>query len=85
MNDGKGFAGYRDWRLPTLEEAMSLMEPERKELYINPVFDNRQRWIWTADLYSASVAWFVSFYLGHCISLDIGIYDYHVRAVRSGH
>ncbi|MCH8875053.1 DUF1566 domain-containing protein, partial [candidate division KSB1 bacterium] len=25
-----GFASYNNWRLPTLEEAMSLMEPERK-------------------------------------------------------
>lgn len=24
------FAGYRDWRLPTLEGAMSLMEPEQR-------------------------------------------------------
>jgi hypothetical protein len=85
MNDGKGFAGYRNWRLPTLEEAMSLMEPERKELYINPVFDNEQYWIWTADLYSASVAWSVNFVYGYCDDVVLGFGFYHVRAVRSGH
>ncbi len=41
------FANYADWRLPTLEEAMSLMEPQKHgDLYINPVFDQLQKWIW---------------------------------------
>ncbi len=82
--NSKRFAGYKDWRLPTLEEAMSLMETSEKngDLYIDPVFDSKQRWIWTSDLKSASVAWVVYFGNGYCDNSGIGYYSYCVRAVR---
>lgn len=85
LND-QGFAGYKDWRLPTLEEGMSLMEPQKQsnDLYIDPVFDGKQRWIWTADRHSAERAWNVLFYDGNCSHFLVGSYGY-VRAVRSGH
>jgi len=66
--NAKKFAGFNDWRLPTLEEAMSLMEPKPSgDLYIDPVFDRTQRWIWTADKAdSAGVAWVAHFSVGIC-------------------
>ncbi|MBV6506265.1 MAG: hypothetical protein ILNGONEN_01838 [Syntrophorhabdaceae bacterium] len=83
----KRFAGYADWRLPTLEDAMSLMEREKKngDLYIDPVFDRTQRWIWTADKESAGRAWFVHFDDGYCGHYAVGstVDDGSVRAVRS--
>ncbi len=82
----KGYAGFHNWRLPTLEEAMSLMEPKRRnaDLYIDPVFDNTQRWIWTADqVAGGSLRWVVSFANGHCFDYSIYILSY-VRLVRSG-
>ncbi len=84
LNSGQ-FAGYKDWRLPTLEEAMSLMEPTQNDskLYIESVFDSNQRWIWTSDLYCASRAWVVSFDDGYCGYFDDYFdYDVFVRAVR---
>jgi hypothetical protein len=79
------FAGFSDWRLPTLEEAMSLMESQKLngDLYIVPQFDKKQRWIWTTDTYSTSVAWVVLFYYGFCGHDRFGN-NYYVRAVRSG-
>jgi hypothetical protein len=51
LNRG-GYAGFRNWRLPTLEEAASLLKPgkEGSVLYIDPIFDSTQKYIWTGDI-----------------------------------
>lgn len=76
------FGGRKDWRLPTLEEAMSLMEPVQKDgiLYIDPVFSRTQRCILTSDMESASRDWFVYFDFGTCRLFSDG--SPYVRAVR---
>ncbi len=78
------FAGYSDWRLPTLEEAISLMEPKERngELLIDPIFKGHQRYVWTSDHLSKPVwLWVVNFYVGYCY-LKHDKARYYVRAVR---
>jgi hypothetical protein len=77
------FADFSDWRLPTLEEAMSLMEPRELngDLYIDAKFDKTQRYIWTADKQSAGVAWVAYFGGGGCY-YGVVASTHCVRAVR---
>lgn len=80
------YANYHNWRLPTLEEVMSLMKKEQKkaEFFIDSIFDQTQKWIWTSDLTQNGVlVWVMFFNYGSCYINCLDHFNY-VRAVCSG-
>jgi hypothetical protein len=78
------YAGYSDWRLPTLEEAASLLENEESTfgLFIDPVFASEQRYIWTGDTFGKNKGWVIDFYSGDVNQVFLTTMVY-IRTVRT--
>ena len=62
----ENFGGYSDWRLPTMEEALSLMEPVKneKDVYLNLCFSKEQPFIFVDAQRKPGGYWFVDFKQG---------------------
>jgi D-lyxose ketol-isomerase len=84
MANKKNYAGFNDWRLPTLEEASSLLELEMKNgNFIDPIFDKKQWGTWTGDKCRRNNAWIVTFVNGTVGHRPVGSDATFVRPVRS--
>jgi hypothetical protein len=76
------FAGFSDWRMPTTEEAMSLMEPFAPgSVHIDAAFQRGINFIWTADHSADGRVWLLYFYDG-MITKETEIFNAWVRVVR---
>lgn len=78
------YAGFSDWRVPTLEETTSLLESKenRFNLFIDPVFSRGQKYLWTCDTFSDIKAWIIDYYGGDVNPFEKTVNAF-VRPVRS--
>jgi len=76
-------AGFSDWRLPTAEEASSLVEPRAgASAQISDAFGTDQRFLWTADHAPDGRVWVLYACAGH-LSREAQQFNAWVKAVRS--
>jgi len=74
------------WRLPTIRELLTLVDYDRHEPTIDPVFECEPSWYWTSTPYAPSpgdYAWFVLFSYGGAAYGGRGGSGF-VRAIRGG-
>ncbi len=79
------FAGFSDWRLPTIEEGASLLEKKKwyGDLHVFSVFSIVQKEIWTSDIKEDENSnWIISFKKGRIRNVSLFKKRSYVRSVR---
>ena len=75
-----GFAGCGQWRLPTVNELLSLLPDERGREVFPESPDRPVKWLWSCDRHGHHESWYVNIDMGFAGVQDINCLN-HVRAV----
>ncbi|KJS30940.1 MAG: hypothetical protein VR64_13830 [Desulfatitalea sp. BRH_c12] len=80
--NGQNYADRRNWRLPTVDELITLLQPppQSRDLCMAAIFDPVQRRLWSCDRRSYVAAYYVDAVLGFVAWQDFTALHY-VRAV----
>jgi serine/threonine protein kinase len=69
--------GYQNWRLPTINEMLSLLNPLSDDNFcMEPVFSTDQKWLWSGDTRSKKSAWSMDVQMGFVTCSDYFDYNY---------
>ncbi len=81
------FAGVRDWRLPNINELLSIVDYGQSKTTVNPAFQylihNGQYWSSTTSAADTASAWYINFSDGYSRTFPKSIQRYF-RCVRKG-
>ena len=78
--NAEGFAGSRQWRLPTVNELLSLLSEDGATDIFPASSGQPAKWLWSCDRHGHHESWYVNMDMGFAGVQDVNCLN-HVRAV----